>query len=99
MSVLKEKGREEKFSPSRSSLADGIRCPVPLSTKWSQFAPASEGAGSALAGAVRMHFITAAPVRNKNNNNNSFKNLLKLCYALNRKHMGRRKTPSMEKPM
>lgn len=97
MSVLKGKGREEKLSASHSSLADGVRCPVPPSTKWSQFAPASEGAGSALAGALRMCFITAALVRN-NNDNNSFKNLLKHCYALNTKHMGRGKTPSMEKP-
>lgn len=97
MSVLKGKGSEEKLSPSPNSLADGIRCPVPPSTKWSQFAPALERAGS-LAGAVRMHFITTALVKNKNKNNNSFKNLLKLCYALNRKHMGRGKTPSMEKP-
>lgn len=49
------------------------------SSKWSQFAPASNKAASqlaeALAPAMRMHFITAALVKN----NNSIKNLLNLC--------------------
>lgn len=43
-----------------------------------------------------MCFITAALVKN---NNNSIKNLLKLCYAQNRKHMQGRKIPSMKKSM
>lgn len=38
---------------------------------------------------MRMRFITAALVKN----NNSIKNLLKLCYAQNRKHMQEEKLP------
>jgi len=49
--------------------------------------------GWGLGRAMRMHFITAALVKN----DNSIKNLLKLCYAQNRKHMQGRKTPSMKK--
>lgn len=60
--------------------------------KWSWFS-----LGWGLGRAVRMRFITAALV--KNNNNNSIKNLLKLCYAQNRKHMQGGKTPSMNKSM
>lgn len=55
--------------------------------KWSWFSPGR---------AMRMRFITAALVKN---NNNSIKNLLKLCYAQNRKHMQGGKTPSMNKSM